>query len=83
MMMDFMLKRSDYHETVSVCSLPLTKKGQKAEMVMDIVSRVLEPILADHRVGSVFISCDNAVNFQMLNKTLLGCPIPAASLEPS
>ena len=82
-MMDFMVKRGDYHKTVSVCSLPLAKKGQKAEMVMEIVSRVLEPILADHRVGSLFMSCDNAVNFQMLNKALLGCPIPAASLEPS
>ena len=38
MMMDFMLKRADYHDTVSICSIPVTRLGNTNLQVLDTVA---------------------------------------------
>lgn len=77
-MLDFLLKRADYHDTLSVCSIPVAKAGHTAGVMMTHVKIVLQAILRDPRVGAICLAYDNASNFRTLNDVLLGESLPPA-----
>ena len=78
MMLDFMIKRADYHDTVSVSSIPVAKKGHTSHAVMGHIQAVLKPALDDSVVGLLCLAYDNATNFSMANNLLLGGSLPEA-----
>ena len=78
MVMDFVVKRSDYHDGISVSSQPLGREGHSGQDAARHVGQVLQSVLAACHVGSICLAYDNATSFQALNSFLLGCPLPEA-----
>ena len=72
MMLDFMLKRADFHETLSVASVPITKKANTALAMMSTFKVILQALLANPKVGVLCITYDNGTSFAMINDLLLG-----------
>ena len=67
MVMDFVVKRSDYHDGISVSSLPLGREGHSGQDAARHVGQVLQSVLAACLVGSICLAYDNATSFQALN----------------
>ena len=45
MMLDFMLKRADFYDTVSICQLPVSKHGNTGLLIMTHVKVLLQASL--------------------------------------
>ena len=71
-MLDFVLKHADFHDTVSICSLPVSKEGHTGMMMASHVQTVLEAVASNSSIGTICLAYDNATNFALVNKVLLG-----------
>ena len=74
-MLDFLLKRADNYDTVSVCCLPVAKNGHTGWLVMCHIKAVLGAALKDSAVGTICLAYDNGPNFRLVNNVLLGKPL--------
>jgi hypothetical protein len=74
-MLEFILKRADFHETVSVSSIPLEKPNSCAQSAMTMIKVVLEAVVQQPRIGTSCVAYDNGTNFTLINSLLLGKPL--------
>ena len=78
LMMDFLLKRADFHETISVAHVPVRQKGLNGTVMMSTISPLLQSLLSEEKVGVICIAHDHATHALLLNNFLLGEPLPSS-----
>jgi len=76
MMMDFVLKRADFHDSISVAHVPIAQKGLNGITMMSMTRPIVQSLLDESKVGVICIAHDHAPHSKMLNSFLLGQPLP-------
>ena len=75
MVLDFEMRRADYHETISFCSVPVIRSGHDAIGILALVKTILTALLREPMVGMLSLAYENDSNCKLLNDMLLGKPV--------